>query len=492
MRFALEIAVFVCGALVMIYEITGSRILAPFIGTSTYVWTSLIGVILAALSLGYWIGGRVADRRPDIRVLAGVVFAAGGAVGLTILVQEIVLSAIASLSLVLEIKSVAAAVLLFAPASVLLGFVSPYAVRLRMQSVGDSGATVGRLYALSTVGSIAGTFLSGFVLIPFVGSIRTLYFIAAALFGVSMLLAPLAVTRKNIAAVVLFVLAVGSAEVSSHIRFRDFGLVDQDTEYSRVRIFRASDPATGRPVRVMTTDPRTTQSTMFLDGDGLTPGYLEYYHLISYFNPRFERVLMIGGAGYSFPKEFLRTYPDARIDVVEIDPGMTRFARRYFGLQDDPRLRVIHQDGRAFLNGAPGGTYDAVLIDAFTALFTIPFHLTTVEAVSEVRRVLKPGGSVILNVGGALEGPNSGFFLAELAVYRSIFPEVDVFRVNPQSPPDRLQNLVIAARTTAGGPSVSDERSRRLLANRMEIPTVPRIPLTDDLAPVEYLNSGAY
>ncbi|CAN5599837.1 hypothetical protein BH18ACI1_BH18ACI1_02270 [soil metagenome] len=177
----LEITVFICGALVMIYEITGTRLLSPYIGASTYVWTSLIGVILAALSLGYWLGGKIADKKPDIKILASVIFLAGGLVSLTILLKDIILSFIAESSAILEIKSLIAALLLFAPASVLLGFVTPYAVKLKMSSLADTGKTVGRLYALSTVGSILGTFLAGFFLIPFVGSEKSLYLIGASL-----------------------------------------------------------------------------------------------------------------------------------------------------------------------------------------------------------------------------------------------------------------------------------------------------------------------
>ncbi|MEJ7701701.1 MAG: fused MFS/spermidine synthase [Pyrinomonadaceae bacterium] len=194
----LEITVFVCGALVMIYEIIGSRLLSPYIGASTYVWTSLIGVILAALSLGYWLGGKIADRRPEIKILAAVIFFAGGLVSLTIFSKDLILSFIAGSALQLEVKSLIAALLLFAPASVLLGFVTPYAVKLKMSSLADAGKTVGRLYALSTVGSILGTFLAGFFLIPFVGSTRTLYLIAACLISLSFLLVPFALSLFNL------------------------------------------------------------------------------------------------------------------------------------------------------------------------------------------------------------------------------------------------------------------------------------------------------
>src|SRR5687767_13621878 len=145
-KFILEITVFICGALVMIYEITGARLLSPYIGASSYVWTSLIGVILAALSLGYWLGGKWADRRPDVKILASAIFLAGGLVSLTILIQETTLSLLAQSPMILELKSVIAAILLFAPASIFLGFVTPYAVKLKMSAIEDAGKTVGRLY----------------------------------------------------------------------------------------------------------------------------------------------------------------------------------------------------------------------------------------------------------------------------------------------------------------------------------------------------------
>ena len=279
-KFILELTVFVCGALVMIYEIIGSRLLSPYIGASTYVWTSLIGVILAALSLGYWLGGRIADKRPELKILAFVLFLAGGLVSVTILLKDLILSFIAQMSVGLEIKSVAAALLLFAPASVLLGFVTPYAVKLKMTTLDDAGKTVGRLYALSTVGSILGTFLAGFFLIPFVGSEKTLYLIGATLVGLSILLAPFAVTRLNVAVVITFVLAVAVSEAKIYFLWRTFDLHDIDTEYSRVQVFNAIEPKTKKPIRAIATDPYFIQSAMFLDSDELVLEYANYYHLL--------------------------------------------------------------------------------------------------------------------------------------------------------------------------------------------------------------------
>lgn len=487
------LTVFSCGALVMIYEIIGSRIVAPFLGSSTYIWTSLIGIILAALSLGYYLGGRLADRRPDVKILASVLFLAGGLVAATTLFKDIALSLIAEIPVILELKAVIAAILLFAPASVLLGFVTPFAVKLAMTSLEDSGKIVGRLYALSTVGSIAGTFLAGFVLIPFVGSTRTLYLIVGALFGLSLLLAPFAVTKTNISAVMVFVGAVFANEVQAYIGYRTNRLIDIDTEYNRVRVFDMTDPESGREIRAMAFDPQYIQSKMFLEGDDLATEYLKYFHMIAAYRPHFQRVLLVGGAGYSFPKDFLQKYPGKKIDVVEIDPGLTRLARDEFRLRDDESLTIIHGDGRAFLNSAPTAKYDAVLIDAFGSRFSIPFHLTTVEAVREVKKTLKPGGIVALNIGGAVEGKAARFFHAELATYRSEFKNVAVFRVRPAWDEEAVQNLIIAASDDELEIGENTEHKLvALLANRISIESSDSTShlLTDDLAPVEYFSSG--
>jgi predicted membrane-bound spermidine synthase len=491
---ALEITVFVCGALVMIYEIIGSRILSPYIGTSTYVWTSLIGVILAALSLGYWLGGKLADRRPDLKILASVVFLAGGAVAATILFKDIFLSFISRSPLILELKSVIAALLLFAPASVLLGFVTPYAVKLKMLSLEDSGKTVGRLYALSTVGSILGTFLAGFVLIPFVGSTRTLYLLGFCLIGLSLLLAPFALTKANLTILIIFVCGISATELQGYLLLRTNDLHDIDTEYNRVQIFTMNDDASGRKVRALVIDPHFIQSKMYLESDELASEYAKYYHLVRHFKPDFQTTLLIGGAGYSFPKDFLKTYPDKQIDTVEIDPKMTALARKYFNLRENPNLKIFHEDGRIFLNRAADEKYDAVFLDAFGSLFSVPFHLTTLEAVRQINRVLKPDGVVIFNVGGAIKGKASRFLNAEIATYKQVFPQVLLFKVRPERADEEVQNLIIVAGKSENAFTLqsSDTQLSKILENLYNQPLfLHEKILTDDLAPVEFYNSFA-
>lgn len=486
-QLALETAVFVCGAVVMIYEIVGSRVVAPFIGTSTYVWTSLIGVILAALSIGYWYGGRLADRGASLKTLSAVIFGAGGAVALTVLLKDLVLSLIASTKLGLELEAVIAATVLFAPASVLLGFVTPLAVKIRMSSLDETGRTIGRLYALSTVGSIAGTFLAGFFLIPFVGSTRTLYLLVAALCGVALLLAPFAISRLNIGIILLFFGGIATNEALGLYLLKVADLHDFDTEYNRVRIFTTKNDA-GRNVRVLAIDPKVVQSSMYLDSDEMASEYSRFYHLVAQFRPDFSETLLIGGAGYSWPKEYLRSYPGRKIDVVEIDPGMTQLARDYFRMKDDPSMKIYHEDGRTFLNSAPASKYDAVFVDAFNSLFTIPFHLTTVEAVTEIRRTLKPDGVAIVNIGGAIKGPRSDFMHAEVEVYRHVFRNVEVYKVRPERGADESQNLIIVASDGELDVAPRNETMARLLASKTEVVTLTPAELTDDRAPVEYLN----
>ncbi len=488
----LETVVFVSGALVMIYEIIGSRILAPFIGTSTYIWTSLIGVILGSLSLGYWFGGKTADRNPNLRVLSVVMFFGCAILSATILVQNIVLSIIASSTVRLEIKAIIAALILFAPASVLFGFVTPYAVRLKMQTVENAGKTVGRLYALSTVGSIFGTFSAGFFLLPFVGSLRTMYLLAILMFGLSLLLAPFKLNVNSIFLLLLLPTAIIFNEIYSYSLFVSNELHDFDTQYNRVRVLNTTEKSTGKSMRVLLTDSDSTQSGMYLESEELALNYTKYYHLLRHFNPNFEKTLIIGGAAYSFPKEYLRIYPDKKIDVVEIDPQMTEAARKYFNLQDNPNLQIFHADGRVFLNQNTT-KYDVILVDAFTSLYSVPFQLTTVEAVREMEKSLTENGIIIVNLISAFEGEGAKFLQSEVKTYKEVFPNVILFKARAEKPENVPQNAILIV-TKANNLKFesNDELISTLLKNRYDKPLGSSLPiLTDDLAPVEYYNSLA-
>ena len=362
-----------------------------------------------------------------------------------------------------------------------------------MSSLADTGKIVGRLYALSTVGSILGTFAAGFFLIPFVGSEKTLYLIGASLIALSILLVPFALKPFNLMVLIMFVCAVGVNEFRAFYLFQTKELRDIDTEYSRVQIFQTTDNH-GKPIRALAIDPYFVQSGIFLDSDELVFDYAKYYHLIRHFKPDFNETLMIGGAGYSFPKDYLKTYKTAKMDVVEIDPQMTEIAKKYFRLAENPRLNIIHQDGRIFLNQSESNKYDAILMDAFGSLFSVPFQLTTIEAVEQINRALKSDGIVIFNLGGAIGGDASRFLNAELKTYQQIFPQVYLFKVNADYTDTQLQNLIIVACKTQNPAllKTDDTEISYLLEHFYDKHIQTNIEiLTDDLAPVEYYNSFA-
>ena len=439
----LELIVFLCGAAVMVLEMVGARVLAPYLGTSIVVWTSLIGVILASLSLGYWWGGRLADKNPSRRALGLIILFAAVFVGCVAGAKAYVLEFLQHHAKDLHLGSTLANLILFAPPSVLLGMVSPYAVRLKLSELARSGRTVGNLYAISTVGSIVGTFVAGFVLIACFGSTQILIGIAGLLAVCSLLCAG---TQRLAKVLVLLLLLLGCLAARLYDDYlAGFGFFDLDTAYSRVLVFNSRHTATDRPVRVMTTAPKRVQSAMFHDDPlDLVLEYTRFFNLAWHFKPDIRRGLVLGGGGYSFPKHALAAHPELWLDVVEIDPGITALARRFFALEDDPRLAINHEDARTFVNRAHE-PYDAVFVDAFGTHYSVPFHLTTVEFAGRVRELLADDGVAILNTICAVEGDGGRFLRAELATYRTVFPQVFVFALEGPFKGEEVQNVLLVA-----------------------------------------------
>jgi predicted membrane-bound spermidine synthase len=180
-KFYLEIVVFVSGAVVMAYEIIGSRMLGPYVGTSITVWSAIIGVILMSLSLGYYLGGRLADRKPEFALLAKIIIVAAIFIIISTAIKDSLLTSLLDVVNNVRAVSLLASLILFSVPGFLLGMVSPFAARLKINNLKTTGATVGNLYAISTVGSITGTFMAGFYLIPTFAVSQILYILSASL-----------------------------------------------------------------------------------------------------------------------------------------------------------------------------------------------------------------------------------------------------------------------------------------------------------------------
>lgn len=480
----LEITAFIAGASIMAIEIVASRILAPFLGNSIVVWSSLIGVILAALSYGYYKGGVLADKNASFGKLSLIIAGAALLTSLIALVKNPCLTAAARIPDI-RLSAIVAEIILFAPVSFVLAMVSPYVVRLKIKEVGSAGVTVGRLYAISTVGSIAGTFGAGFYLLAAIGSTGILFCISACLFISSFLLSIKASLKARIAAVGLAGLCIYGAPNTSVPFISGRHLFEIDTHYNHCLVYESVDGRTKRPIRSLVIDRYSRQSSMFLDrNDDFVLEYLKYFRLGNHFNPNARRGLLLGGGAFTYVGDFFKRNPEGWLDVVELDPRLEGIAHQYFGLVPNPHLTVFAEDARTYLNHCRRN-YDLVYLDAFSSATIVPHYLTTRETARLVYNLLSPDGIIILNTLSAIRGVNGQFFRAELRTYRSVFPRVEVFNVLGE---EEFQNIMIVAFKNPAEPNwiSSDPEIRSYLSHRSTGRIDDDMPvLTDDFAPVE-------
>jgi spermidine synthase len=489
---------FMSGIMVMVLEMVGARLMAPHVGTSIIVWTSLIGVILAFLALGAWLGGRLADKKLSPRVLAAILAGAGLGVALTALIHPLLGEKVMEASPNLYVGAVFGSLLHFALPALLFGMTPPYIIRLSLANLASSGATVGRLYALSTAGSIVGTFLGGFVLISYFSSTDILFGTAAA----CGLLSLAASAKKNLPGIAVLLCGIGAAFGSASYdswQAKQNILPTLETPYNTIRVFEGIAEGRRR-VRLLQTDPGKIQSGMYLDDPiELYAEYTRDYAIGSALHPKAVRVLMLGGGGYSVPKWLLagRSGLDGaalKLDVVELDPGMTRLAREYFQLPDDPRMRVHHEDARRFLN-TNTRRYDLIFVDVFNSHYSVPFQMGTKEAAQALRRALAPGGIMIMNIISSYSGENGLLFRSIRAAMASAFPELHAFAVNYPDKLDMVQNIMLLAlpekrpdlaAAFAGDAVHLSQRVQAMLHTRVTRAVMQDCPaLTDNFAPVE-------
>jgi spermidine synthase len=530
---ALGAAVFLSGAALLGIEIVASRVLAPSFGSSLYVWGSLIGVVLTGLAIGYWAGGALSDRYPTPYLLTGTLALGAVLVLLVPVLDAWVIEQIVAWDPGPRLDPLLAAIALFAPVSIVLAAATPIAVRLAARSLERLGRTAGRLFSVSTAGSIAGTFAAAFWLVPELGTDQVLavaavtLLVAAAGYALAERLLPAALVLAAAAVAAGFAVPAVSPQESGRLQAsalrnrsplyrereqRNPGVLSpdaiaseelgydvreaRDTRYHRMYVLD------GEHVRYLRFDS-TFQSAMELDDPYATVfEYTDYLQLGLAYAPTARRVLFIGLGGGSAVKRMWRDFPSLRLHAVEIDPDVVRVARRWFQLPRDSRLEVTAQDGRRFLQ-THDERWDVIVVDAYFA-DSIPFHLATAQFFELVRSRLSPGGVVVSNVIGAVEGPDSKLLRSMAKTYRSVFPTVEL---HPVGGGGQNGNVIVVATEGArpqqavlqGNWDRLRARSRRALdlhdaiAARWEQP-VPfdDVPLlTDGYAPTDALLVGS-
>jgi len=476
----LYLLVLTSGMTTMATEMSGSRLLAPYFGNSLFIWANLIGLILIYLTLGYYLGGRLADRRPEPRLLCQLTLTAAAAIAaLPFIARPIMGLAIKGLETVSAgafLGSFAVTVLLFALPVTILGMVPPFAIRLRVTGVETAGNVSGSLYALSTAGSIAGTFLPVLLLIPWIGTRDTMLVFAGALALVS----AAGLGRGLWAGAPLIILA-GLAIPQGAIKPGAGVIFETESPYHYIQVVNQ-----GGTIYLKLNEGWAVHSAY--DPDRLlTGGYWDYFSVAPWFasDTPPATALVLGNAAGTIPKQLTELYPDIRIDGVEIDPDVVEAGRRYFDM-NEPNLSVHVTDGRPYLKTSDQN-WDFIAVDAFRQPY-IPFYLTTREFFEEARDHLSDDGAIMINVGKT--PGDSAVADAIAATMRDVFPSVYSFNegqfnqlvVATKKPTDASD---LGARRNLMPPEVA--RLAQTVTTGMEVVQPGGTILTDDKAPVEWL-----
>lgn len=481
-NYSLEFVNFTVGVVVLMFELVAARIVTPYIGNTVYTWTSIIGVILAALAVGYWFGGRLADRRMQPEDVVRLLVLAAASILIMTVLKDGILTTISGNSMPLQLQALIAGLILFAIPTALLGAASPYLARLSIRDLKTSGQRLARMSAAGTVGSLIGTFLTGYVLFGYLGTHLILCLIIIILIAVSFVMSRrLLLVQRLLIALASILLTQTSLPVNAT------GLIrDTDTAYSRVLIRNLQ--ISGEPARILQIDNQGLESGEFLDGSKrLAFGYNRAFAYLAGLNPKAKDTLIIGGGAFSLPSYFSRTQPGARIDVVELDGKLQTLSSKYFGFKKPGGMNIYTQDGRAYLNRNKN-LYDAIYNDAFTSVIP-PFQLLTKEAVLRLKASLKPQGFTAVNIISPLGGEP---FKSVADTFGSVFPHVLAFPINPRLDRAANQNIVLIASSREILPEQLDALARSAeehdFAFNAFVPEVSsRLVMTDNYAPIERL-----
>lgn len=481
-KYKLEIIVFLSGAIGMGLELIAARVLSPYVGSSNVVWTSIIGIILVSMSLGYWIGGKRADKEANGNVLSRLLLGSALFTSIIPLLETIVVREFAGIVSNLIVAAILCAIIVFSIPSFILAMISPFAVKMKSMQETEIGSLSGRISSLSTIGSITGTFLMGFILIPNIG-VTNINIGITILLVVMSILARDDINKKYILSTISLVVVMIILMFIGKWVFKLANpeiLVDTDSQYSRIWVKQVNTAKT--TYKTLQVD---TGLESYIDTETGEMGamYLRYYDLFEYLNKDAKSTLMIGGAAYTYPIHYLQKYQDKTIDVVEIDEKMTQIAEEQFGLNaKDERLKIYTQDGRSYLNYSEN-KYDTILIDAFKGL-NAPFELTTYEALVHAKNMLNYNGIVLTNIISSLEGEDTDFIEYEYATYKAVFDDVKIFQVQDRDYTEN-QNLILVG--IKGNPQINEDKYEEYKNYlNMEITNfkTDKNIVTDDFAPI--------
>src|SRR5256884_6056229 len=393
-KYFLIVLVFVSGMTSLALEMCASRLLGAYFGTSLYIWASLIGLILVYLTVGYFIGGRLADRYPSEEALCTITAMAALSTSILPFVSQSILTwsitGLAQVSVSIFLSSLLGTILLFAVPVTLLGLVSPFAIRLVTKDIVQSGRVSGSLYAISTCGSILGAFLPVLWLIPTFGVRRTLLIFGALLFAAS--LWGLRLRWRPAFALVLLALVLPLGPLKNIPAL----IYEQESLYNYIQVTQLPDGTR----QLILNEGQAIHSIYYPNPDTVLTGwYWDYFLAAPYFNAGFKpqklhRVGIIGLAAGTIAHQFTKVYGPVPIDGVEIDPAIVNVGRKYFDM-NEANLHVYVQDGRTFVD-TTAARYDLVAIDAFQQPY-IPFQLSTREFFTTIRSHLSSTGVVVLN-----------------------------------------------------------------------------------------------
>ncbi|SEH16215.1 Spermine/spermidine synthase [Natronorubrum sediminis] len=445
-----ELAVFVSGVTSMGLEILAVRLIAPQFGNHIYTVGGILTVVLAALSLGYWQGGKRAATATN-REMSWLMLATAVYVAVVIYASEFLMQYTATLALPPRYASLPAAIILFGPPTYLLGFISPYAAELSQKR--GTGEASGHVYALGTIGSILGSGATTFVLIPQLSIDGIGLLFGVMLVGTALILVSPSFPRKpvltSVVVVVLLVAATGAGPVA--IDHRGDVVYQTQTAHQELEVVDDGDE------RTMYLDGARHSAMDLEDPDRHVFAYTEYFHLPMLVNDDpddVDDVLFIGGGGYTGPQDFEEHY-DADVDVVEIDPEVTDAAEDYFGLEHGENMTSHAEDGRQFLQDTDQ-TYDVIVLDAYKQ-DQVPFHLTTEEFMELVSDRLADDGVLHANVIAAPSGSAAEFYHAQQETMDAVFPDTYAFRTSDSS---SIQNIQVVATNDETGLSADDLRER--------------------------------